>query len=333
MIADDLWAAAQSGADALLAARDDDGLVGGESILDYYKAPWALVTAGRPREAEAVLEAAVRRSASTPGQFHDGDDRPELLRSSTYRNVFLMQAAALLSRFDLCGREARADLLSRQHPGHGGFFGEQDRSVSREMNTNHSSMAGLFCLQAGLGDAALAAADYVLVHLEQQPDLERRLYIHTDTNGRLLTDVDQRDRAWRVLDFSDPETHFWAIGTPAAFLATLAEYSGERRYLDAASRLLGLADRLADGWESWASAGKIAWGAARMYRATGDAAYRELAERVASSCFLDQQRADGRWGPFRLRMGDGDAGYSLPELELTSEFTLLCADVSRCLAR
>lgn len=333
MIADDLWAAAQRGADALLAARDDEGVVGGESILDYYKAPWALVTAGRPREAEAALDAAARRSATAPGQFHDGDDRPELLRSSTYRNVFLMQAAALLSRFDLCGRAARADLLSYQHPGHGGFFGERDRSVSREMNTNHASMAGLFCLQAGLYDAAVAAADYVVGHLEQQPELENRFYIHTDTDGRLLTDVDEDERVWRVLDLSDPETHFWAIGTPAAFLATLAEYGGERHHLDAATRLLALADRLADGWEAWASAGKIAWGAARMYRATGDATYRDLAERVASRCFLEQQRADGRWGPFRLKMGSGDAGYFLPELELTSEFTLLCADVSRCLAR
>lgn len=333
MLSDRLWEASQRGADVLLAARDADGLVGGDSILDYYKAPWALVAAGRPRDAEQVLDAVVARAATAPGQFHDGDDLPELLRASTYRNVILMQAAALLSRFDVCGQEARADLRTYQHPRHGGFFGERDRSVAHEMNANHTSMAGLFCLQVGMDDEAGAAADYVLAHLAQQPDLGSGLLIHTDTEGRLLTDVDAHNRIWRVLDFADPETHFWAIGTPAAFLAALAEHTGEVGYLHGAGQLLALTERLADGWERWASAGKVAWGAARMFRATGDESYRELAEQTARVCFVEGQRPDGRWGPFFLKMGSDGAGYELPELELTAEFTLLAADVARCLAR
>jgi len=333
MLTDQVWDAGQRGSQVLLAAYDGRGPVGGRSILDYYKAPWALVAAGRPREAEAVLDAAARRSSTGPGQFHDGDDVPELLRSSTYRNVILMQAAALLSRFDLCGEAAQQDLLTYQHPSHGAFYGERDRTASREMNTNHASMAGMFCLQVGRVDAALAAAEYVVQHLNQQPELDERFYIHTDTDGRLLTETDEHTRVWRVLEYTDRETHFWAIGTPAAFLATLGEYTGDKRHVEAAARLLALTDRLADGWESWASAGKIAWGAARCFRATGDEQYRALAERVSQRCLVEQQREDGRWGPFRLKMGAGGAGYELPELELTAEFTWISSEVARCLAR
>jgi hypothetical protein len=329
----ELWAVAQKGVEVLRHRLDLTAPVGELSILDYYKAPWALAASGHLREAERLLEGVARRAQTGPGQFHENDHAREVLRASTYRNVILLQAAALLSGWGVCSARAIAETRSYQHSEHGGFFGEQDRTTAVEMNTNHTSMAGLFCLQVGQFTNAVAAGEYVLSHLEQQPNLERGFYIHTDTSGVLLTDVDDSNRSWRFLDFRDSETHFWAIGTPVAFLAGLGEYTGDERYLAGADRLLALTDHLADGWESWASAGKVAWGAARMFRATGEERYRAQSKRIAERCLIEQQRPDGEWGPFFLKMGAEGAGYELPRLELTAEFTLLSADIARCLDR
>ena len=68
MLADDLWTVAERGADVLLETRDDDGVVGGDSMLDCYESPWVLVTAGRPREAERVLDAAAQRRPAAAGR-------------------------------------------------------------------------------------------------------------------------------------------------------------------------------------------------------------------------------------------------------------------------
>lgn len=329
----ELWSAAQRGVDVLRRNLDMSAEAGSLNVLDYYKAPWALAATGHLCDADRLLDEVAARAQTRPGQFHENDDAQELLRASTYRNAILLQAAALLSRWDVCSHAAIEEFRSYQHEEHGGFYGEEDRSVATEMNTNHTAMSGLFCLQAGQLDSALAAGEYILNHLEQQPELERGLYIHTDVSGRLLTEVDDTNRNWRFLDRSDPETHFWAIGTPAAFLSSLGEYTGDDRYLGAAERLLAMTDDLAEGWEAWPSAGKVAWGAARMYRATGQTHFKDLAIRVAGRCLVDQQRADGEWGPFFLKMGGDGAGYELPRLELTAEFTWLSADIARCLAR
>lgn len=332
MFVQQCWDASQRGAGYLRSRQRDDGLIGSPMILDYYKAPWALAAAGYHREAWRLLDWIKAHAQTEPGQFHHGDDFPEVLRSSTYRNIFIMLGAQLAGRFDIVNEAARANLRRYQHPDIGAFYGEQAPHAGVELNTNHTGMAGVFCLYAGMVDEAKRAGAYVLRHLADQPEPDRRFFINTDTHGRLMTELSDATRVWRVLDYNQREGHFWALGTGAAFLAQLFAATDDLRYLKGAQALIRLARHLPAGYEAWASSGKIAWGAARIYAVTGEAEFRLLAEQIGQACFLDTQHADGSWGPFFLRMGDGGRGYELPVLELTAEFTLLTSELARCLS-
>jgi hypothetical protein len=326
------WDASQSGARYLVARQHKDGLIGSEFILDYYKAPWALTAAGFTREAWYLLDWIREHAQTAPGQFHHGDQLPNLLRSATYRNIFIMLGAQLAGRFDIVSEAALANLRTYQHPEIGAFYGEQYYHAGVNLNTNHTGMAGIFCLYAGLNEEARRAGSYVLRHLAEQPKPDETFYVNTDTSGRLITEFPEDVRLWHVLDYRQREGHFWALGTGGAFLAHLYARTGERRYIDGAKQLIRLAHHLPVGYEAWASSGKIAWGAARIYAFTREEEFRTMAERIGQTCFLETQHPDGSWGPFFLRMSGTGRGYELPVLELTAEFTLLTTELARCLS-
>jgi len=326
------WLAAQRGATYLLAQQSTGGQIGSGFILDYYKAPWALAAAGYPQSAWRLLDWIRDHIQTQPGQFHCGDDLPELLRSSTYRNVIIMIGAMLLGRFDIVNDAAIENLKSYQHPTIGAFYGEQRYHTGVDLNTNHTGMAGLLCLYAGLIEEAKRAGDYILAHLADQPAPDQIFYINTDVHGQLIIDCTQDERIWRVVDYTQPQGHFWAMGTGAVFLASLFARTGDAKYIDAAKTLVRLSYRLAPGFSAWPSSGKIAWGAARIYAFTREEEFRVLAQQIAQKCFLDSQSNDGSWGPFFLHMGGDGRGYELPVLELTAEFTLLTTELARCLS-
>lgn len=321
----------QRGAAYVISRQREDGVVGSGFILNYYKSTWALASTGHVVEAWRLLDWIKENAQTEPGQFHHGDDRPELLRSSTYRNTIIMMSALMLGRFDVLSTGAVENLKKYQHPGIGAFYGEQHYDENAMLNTNHTGMTALLCLHLGLTEMAEKAGDYILKHLADQPDPGSVFYINTDTKGNLVTDFPDEMRAWRVVDYANPEGHFWAIGTGAMFLAHLFAHTGREKYIEGARSLLRLSYKLAPGFEYWASADKIAWGAARVYAFTREQEFKELAEKIGRKCFLDLQKEDGSWGPFFLRMGADGKGYELPVLELTSEFTLVTSELAKCL--
>lgn len=320
------------GADYLISQQHESGRIGSEYILDYYKAPRGLVAAGRCDEAWRLLDWIKVNVETAPGQFHAGDDQPQLLRSSTYRNTFIMMAALQLGRFDIINHAALENFRGYQHPEVGAFYGEQHFHPGVDFNTNHTGMSALFCLYAGLDHEAVAAGRYILKHLTDQPDIDRIFYVNTDTAGRLITTFDASDAFWRTVDYSRKEGHFWAIGTAVALLVQLFSRTGDEKFVTGARTLMRLTYRLAPGFEAWASSGKLAWGAARLYAATREEEFAAMAQHIGQRCFLDVQHDDGSWGPFYLRMGADMKGYETPVLELTSEFTLLTAELAQCLS-
>lgn len=325
-------AASERGAHYLISQQHPNGRIGSEYILDYYKAPWGLAAAGQRDAAWKLLDWIKANVETSPGQFHAGDDRPQLLRSSTYRNTFIMMGGLQLGRFDITSNAAIKNFRGYQHDRVGAFYGEQHFHPGVDFNTNHTGMSAILCLYAGLEREAVAAGQYILKHLADQPDTDRIFYVNTDTSGALITTFNEGDAFWRTVDYSRKEGHFWAIGTAAAFLAQLFWRTGDEEYLTAARALLHLTYRLAPGFETWASSGKLAWGAARLYAVTREEEFAAMAQHIGQQCFLNMQHDDGSWGPFYLHMGADMKGYETPLLELTAEFTLLTAELAQCLS-
>lgn len=326
MLAQECTAAARRGAEWICSQMAVDGALG-EGVLHCYKAPWALASAGRPAEANRLLDWIARHAMPAPGQFHLGDDTVELQRASTYRNAWIMIGAQALGRWDVVSRTAEADFLAHQHAS-GAFHSDQAKSPNLFFNMNHTAFGGLWCLYRGQTEAARRAADTVVRHLELQPDLASKYVIPWTAEGGVI-DQPTPDQ---VMTYDRAEGHFFYWGTPAAFLTQAALYLGEPRYLCAAATLEKLALRLPDAFDRWPSSGKLAWGAAWLYRVTGQPLWEELAGRVTRCCLLDSQQPDGCWPEFVVRLG-GLRPYAEPATAITSEFTLLCTQIAGCLAR
>jgi hypothetical protein len=238
-----------------------------------------------------------------------------------------MISALKLGDFSIYNEGSLQNLSSYQDNATGAFYGEEHYNDSVLLNTNHSSMAGLFCLMAGMSRRALMVGDFVLNHIKQQPHINDRFYIHTDSKGQLITDFSEEDSFWYAIDYSQPSGHYWAIGTGAYFLTELFLYTRREKYLKGARILLDLCKRLPGGFETWPSSGKVAWAAAKMYSVTRDEDYIKLATSVGQGCLIESQRSDGSWGPFAFSMGKG-GGYHLSVPELTAEFSLLCGAIA-----
>ena len=323
--AHDCAAAAGRGAEWLACRLSTDGSIG-EDILSCYKAPWALASAGRAPEAHRQLDWICRHALASPGQFHLGDDSPALKRSSTYRNAWILIGAQSLGRWDIVCENAEVDFLGHQHAT-GAFHSDQAKSAELNFSMNHTAFGGLWCLYRGKTDAARAAADCVARHLHLQPDLGSRYVIPWLVSGRVPDSFEPSE----VITYERAEGHFFYWGTPASFLTQAALFFGEPRYLTAARTLMGLVPRLPDAFERWPSSGKLAWGAAWLYKATGESLWEDLAVRVSRRCLLDAQQADGSWPDFVVRLGDYPP-YVEPSAAITSEFTLLCTHLAACLS-
>lgn len=322
--------AAKRGAQYLTSIQQNDGCIGSSYILDHYKAPWALINTGHLHEAQMLLNWIGEHSCTKPGQFHNGDSLLQVLRSSTYRNVFIMIAALKLGDFTIYNKYALKDLCSYQHKNLGSFYGEENFDDSVLLNTNHSAMAGLFCLMSGMTKRATMVGDFILNHLNQQPLMQEKFYIHTNTKGQLITEFSNKDAFWYTIDYSQSRGHYWAIGTGAYFLTELFLFSKQKRFLEGARQLLNICKLFSKGFETWPSSGKVAWAAAKLYSVTREECLLNLAHLVGYGCLLESQKEDGSWGPFAFNMGQNN-GYHLSIAELTAEFTLLCSSISQAL--
>lgn len=322
-----LWLSSQKGANYLLRSQNINGCIG-STILDNYKIPLALISTGHVLEAWSSLIWINHICQTSSGQFHKGDNHKEVLRSSTYRNAFIILAALSIGYYDIYNKDAINNFLTYQDENTGAFYGEHFYDRAALQNTNHSSLAGLFCLCSGNYEKALKVANYVILHFYNQPDISRRFIIHTNTSGVLFTDFPREESFWFEIDFSLTKGHYWAIAMGAYFLSELYIYSKQKEYLDTAINLIQLCYILPDGYQKWPSSGKLALAAANIYRITKDSKYNALACDISEKCFLKSQNNDGSWGSFSFIMGI-NKGYTLTEYELTAEFTFLTSMISK----
>jgi hypothetical protein len=109
---------------------------------------------------------------------------------------------------------------------------------------------------------------------------------------------------------------YFNMGIAAAFLSRLTMATGDRERADLGKRFLELAFNVQEEMYETAQVGKVGWGAALVYGATGDPKYMDLATRVGRA-MVEQQTSDGAW--------DNTGGYTTDavRIEVTCEFVVL----------
>jgi hypothetical protein len=124
---------------------------------------------------------------------------------------------------------------------------------------------------------------------------------------------------------SRPLQAYYMYGIGAAFMTGYAQARGDRAALDDAAAFLLPALHATEAMYETAQVGKVAWGAALLAGATGDATHRDLAVRAAGA-LLAQQNPDGSW--------DNTGGYTTEGSrdEVTAEFAAIMDWVEQGLA-
>ena len=86
----------------------------------------------------------------------------------------------------------------------------------------------------------------------------------------------------------------WMVGLAMTFLSRLFDLTGDHRYLHGATQLFDFFHCMDEArWENLASC-KIMWGAAELYRLTGDPQHGETAKRILDR-FCETQYDWGGW--------------------------------------
>ncbi len=310
---------AQRGADWLVSLTQPDGSLRGETnIGDYYKTVLALAAAGRQNESEKMLNYVVRRFLRDDGDL-DGTGCEWFDQYRIYPHAWLLMAAVVRARFDIARRLA-GFLEAFQDPDNGGFYGTRaDRERRAEQELMTTSAAGIALLWAGRLDAALHAGQWVRRLYEAQPDVSRGLYVVWNRQSGLVTEFPGGRAKEYLVDAAQTAQYYFQYGIAAALCAGLGGATGERAWLELGHKYLEATKHCQPDVYRQGTSGKIGWGATWMYRLTGDAADRTLAEAVYAS-LRETQHADGWW-----QGGDIYSKASMPkpdDIDATSEFTV-----------
>jgi hypothetical protein len=321
-----LQSARERGVDYLLAHQRDDGAVGEPEragLGPYYKTLWAFAAAGETEAANRLASWLAANVMTQEGDFA-GPMRGTMHDSNwAYPNAWMICGAQKIGRFDVASPGMRF-LLTLQHAETGGFRMQRDRDDAIQDVLN-ASQAGNACLLTGNIDAARRVAAFLRMMWDAQPHADRELFFVYKPGVGLRTEFPEERQRLHSIRIDAPRQAYFNMGIAAAFLVRLAQATGEREHVDLAKHYLEIGFNVLDEMYETAQVGKVGWGAALVYGATGDDRYLALAERVGEA-MLAQQTDTGGW--------DNTGGYvnDAVRIEVTAEFAVLLDEMVGALA-
>lgn len=308
-------------ADWLVQLMQPDGsLRGAQSLNDYYKAVVGLAAAGRQNESERMLNYVVKRYLRDDGDL-DGAGCVWFDQFRIYMHAWLLMAAVVRARFDLV--RLWADFLERfQDPDNGGFYGTlEDQRQRGEQELMTTGVVAISLLWAGRTGRALRAGEWFRRLLDSQPDLKRGLYFVWDRQSGLVTKFPETKAVEYHIDAGRMRQWYFQYGIGAALSAGLFGVTGDRAWLQLGRKFLDAAGHCQADVFRQGTSGKIGWGAAWMYRMTGDPADRAIAQAVHDN-LRDAQHPDGWWSVDNIYSRDWSANPAA-QIDVTGEFAAL----------
>lgn len=301
----------------IIQQQRSDGAIGkpeAEGLAPYYKALWALAAAGTSEPANRLATWIRDHVLSEEGDFA-GDLRGDQHNHSyPYANAWIICGAQKLGRFDIT-RRAMEFLLLLQHAETGGFRMQRDKEDAPQ-DLLCSSQAGNALLFTGHLTEAKNVGRFLRTVWNAQPYPERELFFIYKPGDGLRTDFPAERQRLHSIRTDTRRQMYFNMGIAAAFLSRLAMATGDREWSELAKQYLGIGFNVLDEMYETAQVGKVGWGAALTYSATGDRRCLELAQRVGEA-MLAQQTDTGAW--------DNTGGYVNDPVrtEVTCEFVVL----------
>jgi hypothetical protein len=290
-----------------------------DDIGCYYKSIYTLRATGQSEAAARMMSYVVKRFRSPEGDYFNTPD----VRSSgsygpvfcqLYQNSWLMRGAASLYWFGLV-QDMIGFLNTQRNPANGGYYTHVN-SKTGIMDSNSIAVGAYCCILAGQYQKAKQSCDLLLSLLEKQQD-EGILWSRCTKDGELITDlsdVPEKNHHYVRVSATDPKQAYWIWAWPMNEMIAVYELFGEQKYLDGAIKIFDfLAGSHANAF-GFTTSGKNAWGAAKLYRLTGDQRYLDKAM-LQMQYILDHQHADG------YMLGEGVADESAQPKRTTFDYT------------
>jgi hypothetical protein len=226
----------------------------------------------------------------------------------------MLVGAAKLHRWDIFmpGMRFLETLQSRET---GGFRMRRDDELAIQDALN-AGQAGNALLCAGNVTDAVRAGEFLQMMWEAQPHPDRELFFVWKPGTGLRTEFPEERQYLHSIRIDKPRQPYFNSGMAAAFLVRLAQATHNKTWIALAKQWLEISFHTLDEMYTTAQVGKVGWGAALVYGATGDDRYRQLAERAGEG-MAAQQTDTGGW--------DNTGGYINDAIrqEVTAEFVVL----------
>ena len=305
------------GADWLVSQFAPRGPIMRERCVSYcHKVTWGLYEAGRIPEVVRLIEWLDKNAKRAPGEYYFAEEPPfEKDMQRVYRTLAFGKVAEILRHPAFANDETRTGIMEYQHKS-GGVANYIDKGLPAALEPLNTTFFGQWALAAGLMVPAMMAGDWVaeLVALNEKhlkADPPRFFYKRETATGRLITKFAKGQRMNTLIDAVTVKQPSWVSGTCMALLADLYAVTKKERYLDAALKLAEFEKACDPELLFWPSKCKVAWGAAELYRVTGDPAHRRIADDVVRVTFMDQQLPHGGWSDVYYPLCDHGAWRSV----------------------
>jgi hypothetical protein len=270
-----------------------------DDLACYYKSPYLLALSGRPREAGRLLDHIQRRFMRSDGDFATTVDRKSenaaFQEYWAYPNGWIALGSLRLGRVDVA--YPAFDYLRAHDAACGGFYTHR-RTANADDIVDALSTAHLGLLALSFGDLRRAerAGRYLARLLGAQPDLDHGLYLRTDAKGLVVDEFPPEAAVFHLVSRTEPDQAYFMLGYPIAFLARLAELTGDRGDLRAAHEYLDFALSCEGNLRASPLSHKVAWGAAVLGRVAQLPQSLALAQQI-TAFLLEIQDASGAWLP------------------------------------
>ena len=278
--------AGRRAAEFILSHQRPDGSFTGKDFQEdvYHKTAYSLSVAGFFAEAHRLLDWMARHDLMPSGELRHYYSPG---RMQVYKDAWACIGAHRLGRFDI-SYPVMTFISTFQAPC-GGFPCESKEDPwVRSLTT---AWAGHAALYLGRLTVATLAGDCLIEMLRQQPD-PNKFYFMMSLDGRLAT-PDWTEHC-PCIDAAKPAQQYWEAGIAIIFLCRLYQATGERHYLDGATKLFEFKLRCQPDGFAHGNAGKDGLGAAIYFTITGDE--RAKAAACSEADFLcDTQQPDGSW--------------------------------------
>jgi len=216
----------------------------------------------------------------------------KLAHMVSYAPSWFARAAFETEMFDLSARllDYAVSFQSPRSCGH--FAGADERDAGRgAIGFDATTMSTVTMARCGRGEAAAAAAEFLMRLYEAQPCLSEKFYTDWSEPEGLVTE-EQGAAAAGILEWSQPRQYYYKAGLFTMALASAYGVTGQAKHLETAIALHDtVIERATDLWTNTISH-KVCWAAVALHWITGEARFLDQACRF-SDHLVSVQHEDG----------------------------------------